>query len=108
MNNKKYLIAIDLDGTLLNKKSKISLANKLYLRKLERQGHKVILASGRPSRAVKFFRKQIGLHTPIICYNGAFCFHPDDDSFPQIVYNFPNHNCKFHTFFSLLKLQVLF
>lgn len=89
MNKNKYLIAIDLDGTLLNNKSKISLSNKLFLRKLDKLGHKIILASGRPSRAVKFFRNQIGLHTPIICYNGAYCFHPEDNNFKPIIYNFP-------------------
>lgn len=89
MNNKKFLIAIDLDGTLLNNKSKISLSNKLYLRKLSKLGHKIILASGRPSRAVIFFRNQIGLKTPVICYNGAYCFHPEDSNFPSVVYNFP-------------------
>ena len=89
MNKKKFLIAIDLDGTLLNKKSKVSLSNKLFLRKLERQGHIIVLASGRPSRAVKYFRDYIGLHTPIICYNGAYCFHPERDDFKPTIYNFP-------------------
>lgn len=87
--NKRYLIAIDLDGTLLTKRRKISCANKRYLRKLEKEGHIIVLASGRPSRALLCFQKQIGLHAPIICYNGAYCFHPFDDNFKKTAYNFP-------------------
>ena len=89
MNNKnKYLIAIDLDGTLLNKHSKITWFNKYYLKKLDRKGHIIVLASGRPARAVKFFYNQIGLTGPIICYNGAYTFHPIDKKFPTTAYNF--------------------
>lgn len=85
----RYLIAIDLDGTLLSDKKKISFANKRYLRKLQKEGHIVMLASGRPSRALLFFQKQIGLKGPIICYNGAYCFHPYDENFIPTAFNFP-------------------
>lgn len=87
--NKPYLIAIDLDGTLLTNRRKISLANKRYLRKLEKEGNIVVLASGRPSRALLYFQKEIGLHSPLICYNGAYCFHPYDSNFKKTAYNFP-------------------
>lgn len=88
MNN-KFLIAIDLDGTLLNKKKKISFANKRYIRKLQKEGHIVVLASGRPSRALLHYQRILGLKSPVICYNGAYCFHPFDDNFPKTAYNFP-------------------
>ena len=44
----KYLIISDLDNTLLNNKRKISLLSKIYIKKLIKQGHYFILASGIP------------------------------------------------------------
>lgn len=87
-NKNKYLIAIDLDGTLLNKHSKLTWSTKRYLSKLDKQGHIIVLASGRPARAVSYFYNQIGLNGPIICYNGAYTFHPKDNNFPTTAYNF--------------------
>lgn len=85
----RCLIAVDMDGTLLNSKSKVSFWSKRYLRKLDKQGHIVVLASGRPARALKYFYNQIGLTGPIICYNGAHVFHPNDENFPTTSFNFP-------------------
>ena len=48
----KCLIVLDMDGTLLNKRKEISLLTKNYLLELSKQGHKIILASGRPGRSM--------------------------------------------------------
>ena len=93
-NKIRCLIAIDMDGTLLNDKSKVSFWSKRYLKKLDKQGHIVVLASGRPARALKYFYNQIGLTGPIICYNGAHTFHPNDDKFPTTSFNFPKEFVK--------------
>lgn len=87
--NDKYLIAFDMDGTLLNSKKKISFLTKHYLRKLAKQGHKIILSSGRPSRALKSYYKELGLDTPMVCYNGAFYFSPNDKDFRSHEFEFP-------------------
>ena len=42
----KYLIALDMDGTLLNKDHIISLETLNYLKKLNKDGHKIIISSG--------------------------------------------------------------
>ena len=83
------VIAFDMDGTLLNIKKKVSLLTRLYLRKLSKQGHIIILASGRPSRALWSYYNQLKLKTPMICYNGAYVFNPHDDKFPKIEFEFP-------------------
>lgn len=88
------LIAFDMDGTLLNKKKTISLRTLFYLRKLTRQGHKIVLASGRPSRALTNYYKQLHLSTPLICYNGAYCFSPSDKDFPIHEFEFPKEIIK--------------
>lgn len=85
----KYLIAFDMDGTLLNDKKKISFLTKHYLRKLSRQGHIIVLASGRPSRALYSYYYDLKLKTPMICYNGAYYFSPNDKSFPVHEFEFP-------------------
>lgn len=49
MNRK--LIAIDLDGTLLNSEKKVSNEAKVYLKKLKEEGHIIVLATGRILRS---------------------------------------------------------
>ena len=83
------VIAFDMDGTLLNHKKKVSFLTRKYLEKLTKQGHKIILASGRPSRSLYKYYNQLKLKTPMICYNGAYVFDPNDDKFPKIEFEFP-------------------
>ena len=83
------VIAFDMDGTLLTHKKKISFLTCIYLRKLAKQGHKIILASGRPSRSMWKYYHQLKLKTPMICYNGAYVFDPNDEKFPKIEFEFP-------------------
>lgn len=94
MNSEKYLIALDMDGTLLNSKKKISFLTRRYLKKLAKQGHKIILASGRPSRSLRPYYNLLNLDTPMICYNGAFVFDPNDDNFKPIIFSFPKEIVK--------------
>ena len=79
----KKLIAIDLDGTLLPHNKKIPFFTRLYLKRLSKQGHIVVLASGRPTNALLFYRDQIGSKAPIVAFNGTSSTNPDDQSFPQ-------------------------
>lgn len=67
----KYLIAIDLDGTLLNDEKTISPLTAGYLRELDAQGHHIVIATGRPLRSVLFYQKELGIAGPIVCYNGT-------------------------------------
>jgi len=91
----KYLIALDMDGTLLtNNKKKISFKTLYYLRKLTKQGHIIVLASGRPSRGLLSYYKQLGLKSPLICYNGAYCYSPCDKNFPKVANEFPKEIIK--------------
>lgn len=89
MDKKLFLIAFDMDGTLLNEKKTISLRTKNYLKKLTKQGHKIVLASGRPSRSMLSYYEELGLSTPLICYNGAHVYSPKDKNFNPIEFEFP-------------------
>lgn len=82
----KYLIALDMDGTLLNKKKKISYKTKKYLQKLAKKGHIIVLTSGRPIRSLLPYYKTLRLNTPVVCYNGAYVFSPNDPSVPTTIF----------------------
>ena len=84
----KKLIAIDLDGTLLDVKGRYSPATGAYLRRLSNEGHEIVLASGRPFRSMKKIYDDLQLHSPVICYNGALVFHPADASFIPLKRSF--------------------
>src|SRR5947207_10454415 len=71
MNHDIRLIAIDLDGTLLNDSKQISEQTVAALKCLPSRGVKVVIASARPPRSVRHIYQQLGLHTLQINYNGA-------------------------------------
>ncbi|MGC8976191.1 MAG: Cof-type HAD-IIB family hydrolase [Candidatus Ratteibacteria bacterium] len=71
MEKKIKLLAIDLDGTLLNSKGQISKQDKDILRKFYEKGGIVVLASGRMTDCVSIYSKILKIDTPLIVYNGA-------------------------------------
>lgn len=79
----KHLIAIDLDGTLMLDFMKYDEETFDYLRKLNDQGHIIIIATGRPLRSSYFAYKALNLSSPIINYNGALIQNPKDASYPK-------------------------
>lgn len=84
----KKLIAIDVDGTLVTKRQVLTPATAKFLRSLQEKGHVIVLASGRPYRSLAPFYEQCGLKSPLICYNGALVFNPENSSFPVILKRF--------------------
>lgn len=64
-------IFIDMDGTLLKSSNDISLRNMEAINRLNNQGIKVFLATGRHYEVTAPYHKEIGLCTPMICLNGA-------------------------------------
>lgn len=81
----KHLIVLDLDGTLLTDEKKISVRTLDTLNKARKNGHEVMIATGRPFRASELYYKQMGLTTPIVNFNGAFVHHPEDPSWGSIM-----------------------
>jgi Cof subfamily protein (haloacid dehalogenase superfamily) len=65
------LIAIDLDGTLLNSKDNISAKNVQAIKELKRQGIEVTLATGRDYHDALAILKKAGLSTHVISSNGT-------------------------------------
>lgn len=78
MTNHPLLIAVDLDGTLLTDKKTISPRTKKALQKAMKQGHKVVISTGRPFRSSQAYYHELNLDTPIVNFNGALVHHPQD------------------------------
>ena len=55
------LVAIDLDGTLLNSKKELSPRNKETLMKAKAAGIKIVLCTGRPLKAIEVYLEELGL-----------------------------------------------
>ena len=65
------LVAVDLDGTLLNDSKQVSDRTAAALRCLPSRGVKVVIASARPPLSVRHIHAMLGLDTWTINYNGA-------------------------------------
>ena len=87
MNN-SFLIAIDMDGTLLNDDKKITPKTADFLRSLTKQGHCVVIATGRPLRSVLLYQKELGIDCPIVCYNGTMTLDYHHNRFPKRIVRF--------------------
>ena len=70
------LIALDLDGTLLNSKKMISPASVSALQSAQQAGVKIILATGRSHSEALPYYQQLQLTEPMICCNGSYLYHP--------------------------------
>lgn len=68
------LIALDMDGTLLNGEKKISEGNFKKIQEAKNNGKKVVIATGRPLLGIKKFLKELDLMSDedyVIAFNGA-------------------------------------
>ena len=71
------LLALDLDGTLLNSKGKIPAENKLAITKAEEKGVLVTICTGRRFRDALPVALELNLNAPVICHNGALIKYAD-------------------------------
>lgn len=69
------LLALDLDGTLLNGDEKISERNLTTLERASRKGIKIIVNTGRSYSSTKDYMDIINIKDPVITYNGAVIYN---------------------------------
>ncbi len=69
------LIALDLDGTLLDSSEAISPANRAAITQARALGVRVVLATGRGSDTPLELARGLGLTDPVICAHGALTKH---------------------------------
>ena len=79
---KGYLIAIDLDGTLIQGFDNYDKLSFELLKEIAKENY-VVIATGRPLRSSKYYYELLNLNTPIINYNGALVQHPLDKNFKK-------------------------
>jgi hypothetical protein len=71
------LVAVDLDGTLLNSQKQITPESVEVLREVRRERKvSIVLSTARPPRSSMPFYRQLGLNDPMINYNGALLWQP--------------------------------
>ncbi len=68
------IVAIDLDGTLLNSFGEITPNTKEVLKKAINKGVQIVLASGRPVSAIENIASEIGSDEYLISGNGALVY----------------------------------
>lgn len=73
------LIAIDLDGTLLNDNKRIPQENVKYLDSLITKGYEVVIATGRMYSSAKELIQDLNVPLTILANNGNVARRTDDD-----------------------------
>ena len=75
------LIAIDLDGTLLNDKKELPAENRQAIQEAVKAGIKVVLCTGRPLPGTRPIFQQLGLSDEfLIVNNGCSTYETKDCS----------------------------
>ena len=78
------LVAIDLDGTLLNSYGEVSENTRKALKKIKNSGIEVVLASGRPISSTESLAVELGVDNYLISGNGAAVY---DIKNQKVVYD---------------------
>lgn len=69
------LLALDLDGTLLNSRGQVSERNRNALEQARERGVRVAIVTGRRFRDARPTALELGLDVPVIAHNGALTKH---------------------------------
>ena len=77
------LVAIDLDGTMLNQYGIVTQKTKKSIKKAQENGIEIMIASGRPIDSVKTISKEIGSENYFISGNGSIIYDIKKD---EIIY----------------------
>lgn len=89
----KYkMVCIDMDGTLLGKRKKISQINKDVLKKAHDMGVEIVVTTGRLYNNAAYFSQLLGVDSPVIAANGAIVI---DQKTNDIIYEdaIPKRDC---------------
>lgn len=78
------LVAVDLDGTMLNQYGMVTENTKRVIKQTTQKGIDVIIASGRPIDSIKSISKEIGSERYFIAGNGALIYDMQKD---EIIYD---------------------
>ncbi len=88
---KGYLIAIDLDGTLVQNFDDYDKQSFELLKEIAKNNY-VVICTGRPFRSSKYYYDLLNLNTPIANYNGAWVHNPKDPNFKKSMISINKDN----------------
>jgi len=83
--SKIKLVVTDIDGTLMEMNGSLHQKTIDIVKKMSKQGVKVVIATGRMYNAARPVVEELGLDTPIICYQGAMIRDEKDIYFERNV-----------------------
>ena len=84
--NEIKLIALDIDGTLLDDSKDLPPANREALSEASRRGVRIAIASGRMTSTIVPIEEMLGIDCIIMAYNGARIVGPKSEGRPLIAY----------------------
>ncbi len=79
------LLITDIDGTVLNEKCEYTPKLKNLFQEITKKGVKVVLATGRMFMGADPVREELGLNTPVVCYQGAMIREKDNILYEKSV-----------------------
>lgn len=85
----KYLIGLDIDGTIVDHDGNLDPETVRHIKKWSKDGHLIVLVTGRPFRNTRHIYEELELTTPIVNHSGAQVHHPKDSSFPVVDHSIP-------------------
>ena len=74
MERKDKVLVLDIDGTLTNSRKEITSSTKEAIQDIMKKGHKVILASGRPTPGMRRYEQELELEKYggyLLSFNGG-------------------------------------
>lgn len=77
------LVAIDMNGTLLDSQKRISAANRQAVKDCVSQGITIVLSTGRPFRFAETYADSLGLDSYYVTANGGEIFNPQKEIIAQ-------------------------
>ena len=91
--NKFKIIFIDIDGTLINKERKLTHETINEIKRISSNGVRVILASSRMPKSMRYFMEELEINEPIICHNGALIqSETKDNGDTEVLFSEPLNN----------------
>jgi Cof subfamily protein (haloacid dehalogenase superfamily) len=81
------LVALDLDGTLLDDHSRLPAEHARAVRELVALGAQVAIVTGRPLLTTRWVWRELGLATPVVCFNGSWVGVPGEPPFATALLN---------------------
>ena len=93
---KKFVFALDLDGTLIQDDSSLSFTTIQQIHEWVKQGVNIIITTGRTWLNTKKIYQLCRLSTPVVLYNGAYVYIPKEN---RVLQSFTLQKEFLHTLF---------